>query len=187
MAGFSPCRGRYRRKTRYNGATTWPPYVLSCSRNRRVFSVPWEHFVGFFIRSDRQALHYRGPAGASLGIILRERQRDVIPREDCFAARRDFLERKREVFWRYRRGSIELTRENYARVFAGEDISLLTCCISLRRHYNDNSMLTLINSFSFSTSDVMQLPKLLSLSFIYKFFEFKIEFFFIFRERKLNV
>lgn len=45
----------------------------------------------------------------------------------------------------------------------------------------------LINSFSFSALDVMQLPRLLAFSFIYKFFEFKVEFFFIFHERKLNV
>lgn len=75
-----PCRGHYRHKVRYNGATIWSSYVLSCSRKRRVFSVPWEYFVGFFIWSDRRVLHYRDSAG-SLGIILKKRQRDSTPRE----------------------------------------------------------------------------------------------------------
>ena len=126
-----PCRGRYWHKVRYNGAMTWPPYILFCSRNRRVFSVSWEHFVGFFICSNRQALHYRGPAGISLGIILRKRQREMLSQGKSFVVRQDFLERKRKVFWCFHRWFIELC-ENYARACIGEGINLLMYCVSLR-------------------------------------------------------
>lgn len=108
----------YRHKVRYNGATIWPPYVLSCSRNRRVFSVSWEYFDGFFIRSDRWVLHYKGPAGAPLaGNYIKEKTAEMCYPEGSIAAKQDFLER--EVFSKCSyHGSIELACENYARACA---------------------------------------------------------------------
>lgn len=71
------------------------------------------------------ALHYGGPAGASLGIILRERQRRCYP-EGSFAAQRG------KTSWNAESSRLPIAdpsnsaRENYACAYAGRGISLPT-------------------------------------------------------------
>lgn len=94
--------------------------------------MPWEHFVGFFIRFDRRALHYRGPAGTSLEIILRERQRDVIPRE---------ASQRGETSWNVNAKSSGASIVDASNLFAKIKPvhipgKMLAFCVSLRRHYN---------------------------------------------------